>query len=194
MRIDPYIASLQLLCDFVGTLNIARPDRSPKAVESIVRFHDRFFVCTEAQNRKDGAYNTRMSVGSGAKIKDLKSQNAGAGFNEMRTKRFLSNDSGILLRSVDDRRCDKISWSGWIYSANGNLVIVLFDVVEETLDSFVLHRILNGAEENIRLCTCPQLQSLRVLDHSFQEIVEYFLVHKNTFDGYADLETRLFPY
>jgi hypothetical protein len=55
MRIDPHIASLQLLCDFVGTLNVAGPDRSPKAVESIVRFHDRFFVCTEAQNRKDGA-------------------------------------------------------------------------------------------------------------------------------------------
>lgn len=118
---------------------------------------------------------------------DLESQTAGAEFNEIRTERFLSNDSGVLLRSVDDRRCDKISWSGWIHSANGNLVIVLFYVIEETLHSFVLHRILNWAEEDIHLCACSQLKSLRVLDHSLQELVEYFLVHKNTFDRYADL-------
>jgi len=63
------------------------------------------------------------------------------------TKRLLHDDSAVVWRVVDDCWSDEVTLSGrHILTTDSKFVLVFADVLEEALDTLVLHRVLDGSE------------------------------------------------
>lgn len=54
------------------------------------------------------------------------------------TKWLFNHDPGIVLGPVDNRRSDEVSWPARILAPDSYLLILLFDLCKEALNSFIL--------------------------------------------------------
>src|ERR1700759_4789208 len=78
----------------------------------------------------------------------------------------------------------------WPSGPDGHLILLGVDGVEKALDPLILHRVLDGAKEDILLESLPEFQCLGVLDHLVTERLVDLLMDKYALQGKADLGNR----
>ncbi len=86
------------------------------------------------------------------------------------TEWFLGNDARVVWRVVDDGRLDEVAVALLdVLRSDGELVAVLLAVLEELLHLFVLHFVLDGADQDAVVVAGADLDALGEVDHGFQE-------------------------
>ena len=110
-------------------------------------------------------------------------------WNRRLTERLFNNDSRILWRIINNGRSNIISVlrRRLKLSTSSNLPTLLLDVLEESLDSVVLHLVLNRAMTGFFGGTVAEFVVLDVLDYCVAELFVDGFVDVDAFDIEADL-------
>lgn len=105
------------------------------------------------------------------------------------TKRLLDDNTRLLRGPVNDGRFDIIPLCWYIvhFTAQCDLPPLFGNVCEKSLDTFVLHRILEGPMRDARLRAVSDGEVAGVLHHGRFEGVVYRLVHVDALEVQADL-------
>ena len=108
------------------------------------------------------------------------------------TERLFDDNSALVRWVVDDGRCDEVSLSARdVLATSGNFVLMLGDVLEETLDTLILHRVLNRSEMDTLVVWAADLEVGSELGHGLEGLLVDGFVDIDTLGGNADLSTVL---
>jgi hypothetical protein len=161
-RVDKDTAGLQTESDTLGSLLILTPDTSTKTSIAVVGTVDNFFLIRVRLARN----------------------------NE--TKLLFLDDLAVVGRVVDDGGLKPETVLLLDISAAGNEVVALvLAVLEESLDLFVLHLVLDGAEHGTFLVGCADLEAGGDLCHCVDHGSVDLLVDVDTLGGDANLVRKL---
>ena len=130
-----------------GFLEIGCPDRSTKTHAGVVGTLDNLILIRPAQDWKNWA------------------------------ERLLLDQSGVFFGVVNDGGRNEVACRILDLAANSNLHAIPLDIVEEALDTIVLHRVLDGTKENTFLVTLANFEKFCVLDQSIPELIDDLLMY-----------------
>lgn len=115
-RVDKNTARLKLLANTLSALDILAPNASTEACVAVVSALDDFLLVAPGLRGHDGAEG------------------------------LLGDDARVIGRVVDDGGFNEVALGfGDFAVARGEVVAFVFGVLEEALDFFVLHGVLDGA-------------------------------------------------
>jgi len=157
MRVDPNRACIKLSSDPACLIQVVRPHTCAQSHLCVVRPCNNVLLVCPCQQRHN------------------------------RTKRLLRDDPGVLVRSVNDGRCDEVAWLVLVLAANCDRPFFLLNVGEERLDLLKLHAVLDGAEEDALVVAVANFECLRKFDQGVSELAMDRFMNVDTFDGKADL-------
>jgi hypothetical protein len=161
-RVDKDTAGLQAESDTLGSLLILAPDTSTETSIAVVGTVDNLLFI-------------RVRLARNNKTKLL----------------FLDN-LAVVGRVVDDGGLKPEALLLLDVSTAGNEVVALvLAVLEESLDLFVLHLVLDGTKHGALLFGCADLEAACDLGHGFDHGFVDLLVDVDTLGGNADLMKKL---
>lgn len=105
-----------------------------------------------------------------------------------RTEGFLNHNTGLLGRAVDDCRGDEIPLRRVDISPDRYFPALRFDIAEESLDSFVLHGVLERAVRDTLLGAISEVIAFDVLDQRLFELVKDCFVDVDSLQVQTDLQ------
>jgi hypothetical protein len=161
-RVDEDTAGLQTESDALSSLLILTPDTSTKTSIAVVSTVDNLFLI-----------RVRLA-------------------RDNKTKLFFLDNLAVIGRVVDDGGLKPETVLLLDVSAAGNEVVALvLAVLEESLDLFVLHLVLDGTEHGALLIGCADLEAGGDLGHCVDHGFVDLLVDVDALGGNADLVRKL---
>lgn len=158
--IHPHAASFQLLGHSSRSLDIRTPHRRSETRLRVIRFGNDIGFVLPLQRRQD------------------------------RSKGLLGHNTGIFGGIVDDGGWKEIAFAVLGQFAADSWLPAFFGyVVEVRLDLLVLHAVLDRANKDAIIQSISDLELLRFLDQSGEELVIDLLVDVQPFDHHADLRS-----
>ena len=104
------------------------------------------------------------------------------------TERFVGHDERVVRRVVDDGRLhEETGGAGDLVGAEGEFVALVFGVLEEGLDFFVLHLVLDWAEHDAFFVRVAYFEALGYAGEGFEEGLVDRLVDVDALGVDADL-------
>jgi hypothetical protein len=103
------------------------------------------------------------------------------------SERLFLDDTAVVWRVIDDSWLDEETLAvADVCRTNGELVALVFGILEHVLDLLVLHLVLDGSKERARLWVAD-LDGLGELNHGLEHLIVDTLVDVDTLGGDADL-------
>ena len=104
------------------------------------------------------------------------------------TERFLGDDSAVVRRVVDNGRLNEVSFGlGNVGFTSGKGVTLGLGVCKETLDTLVLHGVLDGTEHDTVVIGRADLEVRGGFGHGSQHFFIDLFVDIDALGGYTDL-------
>jgi hypothetical protein len=161
-RVDEDAAGLQTESDALSSLLILTPDTSTKTSIAVVSTVDNLFLIRVRLARND------------------------------KTKLFFLDNLAVVGRVINNGRLEPEAVLLLDVSAAGNEVVALvLAVLEESLDLFVLHLVLDGTEHGAFFVGCADFEAGGDLGHCVDHGSVDFLVDVDALGGNADLVRKL---